>query len=391
MRPSIAAGYGSTCASIKSRLSHLTVGLGGCRFADDAAGTYPNSGARRRHCALLKLRSCPSLNMTKPSKSRARVVLLLLFTASPVTAQVAVATSGLNVRSGQSTKSKIKATLEAGDSVDLVAPTKRLGYYHVRTRETPAVTGWAWAARIRLVSEAPAPPAPSSVAAGVDSTWAKTASNATDINWPTGDHAMCQANGVGGDSATNHLKNRTDEPTSYHDVRWDSLAALPVPRNQLKHRVGDAHPWPAADLAAIAEYEGIPISVVGFLVNAKVEGKETTNCNQTDTARVDWHMYLTKGPHQTTRQSIVVETTPRVRPLHPMWNVDTLKAFAQHGDTVRISGWLMLDPEHWDQMWQYKGPSDTTGTKARLTLWEIHPITRIEVRRGGAWRSLDAP
>jgi hypothetical protein len=51
----------------------------------------------------------------------------------------------------------------------------------------------------------------------------------------------------------------------------------------------------------------------------------------------------------------------------------------------------MFDPLHYDQMWQYDGPSDTTGMKARITLWEIHPITRIEVFKNGAWRSLDTP
>jgi hypothetical protein len=64
-------------------------------------------------------------------------------------------------------------------------------------------------------------------------------------------------------------------------------------------------------------------------------------------------------------------------------------ALATAGDTVRVSGWLMFDPEHWSQMWQYSSPADTTGTKARITLWEIHPVTRMEVRRNGAWVPLD--
>lgn len=313
---------------------------------------------------------------------------VLTLGTSRVRAQAAVTTSGLNVRSGQSMRSQVRTVLAEGDTVDLVSPTKRLGYYHVRTRAMAPITGWAWAARLRVINEAPPSPA---AAAAVDATWTKTPSNATDIHWPTGDHALCQSDGIGGDPATNHQKNRTDEPSSYHDVSWNAVATLPFPRNHLSRRTGDAHPWPAADLAAIASYEGIPLRIVGFLANAKVEGKESTNCGQTDTARVDWHLYLTKGPRQKTRQSIVVEVTPRVRPDHPSWNVDTLKAIAQRGDTVRISGWLMLDPEHWDQMWKYSGPSDTTGIKARATLWEIHPITKMEVRRGGQWLSLDRP
>jgi hypothetical protein len=38
---------------------------------------------------------------------------------------------------------------------------------------------------------------------------------------------------------------------------------------------------------------------------------------------------------------------------------------------------LMLDPEHPEQL-----------GKTRGTLWEIHPVMRIEVRRGGRWGDL---
>jgi hypothetical protein len=45
---------------------------------------------------------------------------------------------------------------------------------------------------------------------------------------------------------------------------------------------------------------------------------------------------------------------------------------------VRISGWLLLDPEHRAHLGKY-----------RSTLWEIHPITRIEVFDGKNWIDLD--
>jgi len=35
---------------------------------------------------------------------------------------------------------------------------------------------------------------------------------------------------------------------------------------------------------------------------------------------------------------------------------------------VRISGWLMLDPEHPDQL-----------GKTRGTIWEIHPVMKLKV------------
>jgi len=46
---------------------------------------------------------------------------------------------------------------------------------------------------------------------------------------------------------------------------------------------------------------------------------------------------------------------------------------------VRISGWLMFDPDH---------PSHLS--VFRTTLWEIHPITKIEVWQGGAWVDLES-
>jgi hypothetical protein len=46
---------------------------------------------------------------------------------------------------------------------------------------------------------------------------------------------------------------------------------------------------------------------------------------------------------------------------------------------VRISGWLLFDLEH----------VNVVG-KQRATAWEIHPITRIEVKQNGQWIDLDS-
>ncbi|GAC1516588.1 MAG: hypothetical protein NVS1B4_12350 [Gemmatimonadaceae bacterium] len=356
---------------------------------------------------------------------RSIAVALVFVLAAPsrlATAQgAAVATTTLNVRTGQSTRSKILTQIAAGDTVDLVSSSKRSGYYHVRTRDS-RVTGWAWAQRLTRVEVTAQPPAPTPtptptptpapaptptpppppapvVAGAIDPAWPRTPSNATDYRWPDGPSVVCAAAGINGDPPTNLFKNRNDEPAQYHAVTWDAIANLEFPHNQLKHRSGSA-PWSADDLAVLARYEGLPIAVAGFLSGAKEEvpGRdaagnvrkgESTNCGENTPAHVDWHMYLTREPHQKTRSSIVVETTPRVRPNHPAWTLDGMKQLAANGDSVRVSGWLMFDPEHWDQMWQYRGAADTTGIKARVTLWEIHPITKIEVRRNGVWESLD--
>lgn len=234
----------------------------------------------------------------------------------------------------------------------------------------------------------------------IDPRWKKTPTNATTYTWPD-THASCAAGGTGMsnvfDPRTNVWKNRTDEPASYHDVPWDAIAALEVPRGSTRSRVN----WSPADLAKLAAYEGTPIRVMAFLSGGKREipsakkGQppmgESANCGETVPAHVDWHMYLTKQPHQTMDQSVVVEMTPRVRflPQHSKLSFDRVLAVSVSGDTVRVSGWLMFDPEHFDQMYKYDAANPSTASKYRVTLWEIHPITKIEVRRNGAWVSLD--
>jgi uncharacterized protein YraI len=354
--------------------------------------------------------------MNRPIGLRTFAIALFLAAAAPLLAQHAVAKSGVNVRSGQSTNSTIVDHLVAGDTVSLVSPKPRSGYLHVST--SSGKTGWAWAVRLDVLGDsAPSAAATTGRSGGrstgtstgtgsstgthtavstIDASWPKVPTNAAPHTWPDTPHTVCAAVGVGGDTITNRWKNRTDSAATYHEVSWSAIATLDFPRNRKIHRTD---PWPAADLAALARYEGIPVSVVGFLSGIKVEvpgktggvvGKgESTNCGENTAARVDWHMYLTKGPHQSHAFSVVVETTPRVRPNHSGWSDTKVAALVTAGDTVRVSGWLMFDPEHWSQMWQYKSPADTTGTKARITLWEIHPVTRLEVRRNGAWVSLD--
>lgn len=345
------------------------------------------------------------------SPMRLPILAALLTLAASLSAQTVTARSPLNVRKGQSASSEIVDHLDAGESADLVTPPRRKGYLHVRT--TRGITGWAWAERLDVDSTAaplannppsnpPASPPANplavttggSAASSVDPSWQHVPTNAADIHWPDGDHALCEAGGEGGDAETNVWKNRTDEPASYHPVTWSTIATLPFPRNSKKHR-GGANGFTQAELDQLARYEGIPISIEAYLSGVKEEipssrngvvGRgESTNCGQNTSPRVDWHMYLTEGPNQSHKLAIVVETTPRVRPAHAEWTIPGIQTLSTAGTPVRISGWLMFDPEHYDQMWKYRGAGDTTGTKARITLWEIHPITKIEVKRNGQW------
>src|SRR2546421_341843 len=69
---------------------------------------------------------------------------------------------------------------------------------------------------------------------------------------------------------------------------------------------------------------------------------------------------------------------PRVREQHAHWTTAALRQFVGTNTKVRISGWLTLDQEHPEQI-----------GKTRGTLWEIHPITRIEIFKDNRWTALD--
>jgi hypothetical protein len=320
------------------------------------------------------------------------LALLALGAALPdaLAAQFAVARADVYLRAGQSRRAAPNATIAQGDTVVLLSSTPVAGYDRVRIRG--GQEGWAYARYLRVISGA-SPPPPQPPPAAVDSAWARPQPDTRPFD--RGPLGVCGPDGDGGDTLTNHRKNRIDEPALYHPVTLDALLALPFPANHLERR--DA--WPASDLAVIAPYEGAPVTVTAFVARQRgviVEdsvnsvGGETTNCHARDDAGVDWHVTLVRHPDDPKSAGMVVESTPRVRAHGHPWTPDALLQAAAAGDSVRISGWLMYDPEHFLQTTNYDPHQPTPGPTVRATLWEIHPITRIEVfdSAGGRWRTL---
>ncbi len=256
----------------------------------------------------------------------------------------------------------------------LLALPKVSGYYHVRTSD--GQDGWVWGRNVSL-EDSHEPIVDVSTAAMTEGNfspaWAKPPPNTTQFTGPSG---TCGPTGDGGDRPTNRLKNRTDVPTVYHDVSFTALASLPYPVAP-KHRAD----WSADQLDEIEPHEGRAVRVSGYLVALKPQTGgtgESTNCHFTKAAEVDWHVALVEDPGDGEKEAVVIETTPRVRRKHPKWTKKALDPWVDTGLPVRISGWTMLDPEHRNHLGKY-----------RSTLWEIHPITEIEVFRNNKWVDLD--
>jgi hypothetical protein len=184
----------------------------------------------------------------------------------------------------------------------------------------------------------------------------------------------CPPEGDGGDPDLNMRKNRVDDG-NYQPVAFQTMMSLTWPK-EIERK--DHKNWSAADSAAIDQYEELPVVVEGYLLDAVQSGEESTNCHSTEDN--DFHIWMLDhaGSKDDRAGSLVIETTPRVRQNHPKWTVGNLNDLARNGTKVRISGWTFFDPEHPDQI-----------GKTRGTIWEIHPVMKLEFELNGAWVNLD--
>jgi hypothetical protein len=183
----------------------------------------------------------------------------------------------------------------------------------------------------------------------------------------------CPGEGDGADPELNRLKNRVDE-ADWEPVDVGALLGLRWPDGVEGKRMAL---WSPADRAQVAEHNGVPVQAEGYLLEARQEGPESTNCRSAQD--LDFHLWLAAQPgDDRASRSVVVEVTPRVRARHPDWTVRAFQSLARQKSRVRISGWTMLDPEHPDQV-----------GKTRGTIWEVHPVMRIDVMQAGiGWKGL---
>jgi hypothetical protein len=189
----------------------------------------------------------------------------------------------------------------------------------------------------------------------------------------SGPFDTCPSNGDGGDRTTNALKNRDDDPAagSWITTTVGAIVQLPVPPGLPRQRSA----WSVAERAAIAQVEGLPLQVVGFLAGVRQEGPEACNCHLV--SDLDDHLWLVDQQGADRKFSVVAEITPRIRANHSGWTVAQLCSLVANGTRVRVSGWLMMDPQHPDEV-----VGTATQPPTRGTTWEIHPILAIDVDDG---------
>jgi hypothetical protein len=304
----------------------------------------------------------------------AATAFALLLAVSSAVAQTATVDRNVNLRRDSSTDQAPIRLLKPPTKLQLLQSAQDDGYYNVRTAE--GQEGWVWAKNVTIDLGDTATFGVIAAVPGLSAIpddWDRPTPHDGSMSGPSG---SCPFAGQGAEGDSNRRKNRTDIPSSYHDVTFDALASLAYPTAK-KHRSD----WTPAQLAIIEPHEGIAVRVVGFLVALRPQtgNEEDTNCKFSKAVETDWHMAVVAQAGQGEEKAVVVETTPRIRKKHPKWTAARLKDWVDSDQPVRISGWTFLDTEHRNHLKKY-----------RQTLWEIHPITKIEVFKAGKWVDLDS-
>jgi hypothetical protein len=204
----------------------------------------------------------------------------------------------------------------------------------------------------------PSPPPVASVNFALSKSFSK--SNVRDGCPPEGD---AKPDSV---KALNILKNRVIPP---QDEEYDTSVTL----SAFLQRGDDEDRWDEAKGGVL----------VGFVHDAKVGGIETTNCKTTDAADRDTHIELVLSQAQDgPSERVIVEVTPRWRDKMQSQGVDWSTAALKeriNGKWVRVKGWLLFDQEHVNQAENTNPGNDRNW---RATVWEIHPVTEIDVLPG---------
>jgi hypothetical protein len=176
---------------------------------------------------------------------------------------------------------------------------------------------------------------------------------------------------VGGDTNANLLKNRIDAPAHTRDFSVHQFLHLSWPGDVSQETTPMAR-WTKRQRQQIFRYEGMGAGLVGYLVSFDHTGPaEPTNCM--GRAGSDWHLWIATKPHASRKSSVITEATPRVRAREGHFDWKTLTALSKRSAKVRVTGWIFFDNDH------------PVRESDRSTLWEIHPITRVDVWRKGHW------
>lgn len=162
------------------------------------------------------------------------------------------------------------------------------------------------------------------------------------------------------------------------DVPFGSSNQLPPDRSVLQNIATNAN--------GISIGEGSYVVYVGYVMHAKIAGKESVNCHLGTVFNNDTHIHLGNSGSGNLCNSVTAEINPHFRPaeyrrFHYKENVEQLKT-----RPVRLKGSLFFDASHKPCL----NGGALSGHPARRSIWEIHPVYFIDVCKNTSLASCGA-
>src|SRR4030095_10106258 len=172
----------------------------------------------------------------------------------------------------------------------------------------------------------------------------------------------CPKEGCGGDAELNKRKNLVTAVSNPEKHTRSDFVNLTFPAS-----------WASGTKRKLLKDwgEGTAVEYEAYLLKVKhyASGAEACNCNLPLDENNDFHLVTGHAKKTPEAGSITGEITPRFRPAG--WTLTKLQQLAKDKTFVRLTGDLMLDTQHVNKK-----------TPARITHWEIHPVTAFEVCTG---------
>ncbi len=168
-------------------------------------------------------------------------------------------------------------------------------------------------------------------------------------------------------------KNRVEGPSHYERLTFADFLALPA----LPAR------YSAADWEIVRAQSRRAVRLEGYIAEVIHARDGATYGRPPDEG--DFHLHLREArepqcaPESPRGRQIVTEVTPHFQPPKTGWSYEALRALCERQVRVRISGWLLHDYQHLRDVGDW-----------RVSAWEIHPVTQIEVEdpEQHTWRRL---
>src|SRR6266403_729620 len=195
------------------------------------------------------------------------------------------------------------------------------------------------------------------------------------------------------DAYLNSLKNMTPsvESVPSHFFSLAELAGLdskvPSTVTMTNH---EAH---KALLTSLGE--GHIEGIIGYLYRASIAGAESTNCQLTGEANVDFMLSVGfdkdvaarispdkplsgEATRVAEKSSIIAEVTPYYRSkYHSSWTINKFSSVL--GRQVKVVGQLLMDSGHFRPSDDCSLPSASQSRCWRASVWELHPVTEFYV------------